>query len=296
MAQPLLLRSALYMPGANPRAIAKARTLPVDAVVLDLEDAVAPDAKVAARATIAAELHAGGFGSRYRVVRINALASEWGEGDLAALAGVPLDAILAPKVDSADDIAKLAERMRAAGIDDDVTLWVMIETPAAVLNLASIAACAASTPLGAFALGLNDLAKDTGIAQLPGRAAFQPVLTMAVIAARAHGLAVLDGVCNTLDDEDRLVAECTQARDGGFDGKTLVHPAQIDAANRIFAPSVEDIASARAIVAAFADPAHAGAGVLRVEGKLAERLHLAQAERTLARAAAIAASERAPAA
>ncbi|WP_281180027.1 HpcH/HpaI aldolase/citrate lyase family protein [Croceicoccus bisphenolivorans] len=287
MQQPLLLRSVLYMPGSNGRAINKARTLPADAVVMDLEDAVAPEAKAEARKTIAAELHAGGFGTRYRVVRINALSTGWGDDDLAALAGVPLDAILAPKVDSAADIAVLAERMAAAGIGPDVALWVMIETPASILNLSEIAASAATTPLAGFVLGLNDLAKDTGIAQLPGRAAFQPVLTMSVIAARANGLIVLDGVCNAIDDEARFAAECEQAQSGGFDGKTLIHPSQVAPANRVFAPSDAEIAEAQAIVAAFADPANAGVGALRVNGKMAERLHLVQAERCIARAEAI---------
>lgn len=285
---PLLLRSVLYMPGSNARAIAKARTLDADAVVMDLEDAVAPEAKVEARKLIAEALHEGGFGSRYRVVRINALSTEWGADDIASMKGVPLDAILAPKVGSAADVAQLTSAMREAGFGPDVALWAMIETPEAILNLSEIAAAAKDSPLACFVLGLNDLAKDTGIAQLPGRAAFQPVLTMSVVAARAHGLAVIDGVCNALDDEARLVAECEQARDGGFDGKTLIHPKQVEPANMVFAPSEDDIAEARAIVDAFADPANAGKGALRVNGKMAERLHLAQAEKCLRRAQVIA--------
>lgn len=288
MTTPLLLRSVLYMPGSNPRAIAKARALPVDAVVFDLEDAVAPEAKEQARTAIAEELRVGGFGGRYRVVRINALDSEWGAGDLAAMAGVPLDAMLAPKVDGPQDIAVLSGAMRDAGFAEDVALWAMIETPLAVLQLAEIAACAADTPLAGFVLGLNDLSKDTGIAQMPGRAAFQPVLTQTVLAARAHGLVAIDGVCNALDDPAQLATECEQARNGGFDGKTLIHPSQVEAANRIFAPSDAEIAHARAVVAAFADPENAGKGALRVDGAMVERLHLAQAEACLARAQAIA--------
>lgn len=288
MKQPLLLRSVLYMPGSNARAIAKARTLPADAVVLDLEDAVTPETKAEARALIAKEMHAGGFEPRYRVVRINALSTEWGNDDLAAMAGVPIDAILAPKVDSAADVAGLAERMQKAGIGGDVALWVMIETPLAVLNIAEIAASAGTTPLAGFVLGLNDLAKDTGIAQLPGRAAFQSVLTMSVIAARAHGLVVLDGVCNALDDEERFAAECEQAQTGGFDGKTLIHPSQVGPANAAFAPSQADVEEAQAIVDAFSDPANAAKGALRVNGKMTERLHLVQAENCLAKARAIA--------
>ena len=289
-----LLRSALYMPGSNARAIAKARALPVDAIVLDLEDSVAPEAKADARAQIVAAFNDGGFGPRYRVARINAHDGVWGRADLAALAQAPLDAVLAPKIDDAADVRDLADAMAGAGFADDVALWIMVETPLAVLNLAQIAACAADTPLAGMVLGLNDLAKDSGIAQLPGRAAFQPVLTMAVLAARAHGLIVLDGVCNALDDEDRLHAECRQARDGGFDGKTLIHPRQIATANAIFAPSPDEIAEAEAIVAAFDDPAHAGRGAIRVDGKMVERLHLAQAEVLLARARRIAARPQDP--
>lgn len=285
---PLLLRSVLYMPGSNARAIAKARTLDADAVVMDLEDAVAPEAKAEARKLIAEALHEGGFGSRYRVVRINALSTEWGADDIASMKGVPLHAILAPKVCSAADVARLSVAMRDAGFGPEVALWAMIETPEAILKLSEIAAASKDSPLACFVLGLNDLAKDTGIAQLPGRAAFQPVLTMSVIAARAHGLAVIDGVCNALDDEARLVAECEQARDGGFDGKTLIHPKQVEPANIVFAPTEDDVAEARAIVDAFADPANAGEGALRVNGKMAERLHLLQAEKCLLRAQVIA--------
>ncbi|AKM11125.1 malyl-CoA thiolesterase [Croceicoccus naphthovorans] len=277
------------MPGSNARAIAKARTLPCDAVVMDLEDAVAPEAKADARGTIKAELAEGGFGARYMVVRINALSSEWGADDLRAMADAGMDAILAPKVDTADDVETLAKAMRDAGYSDQVALWVMIETPMAILNLASIAASAATTPLAGFVLGLNDLAKDSGIAQLPGRAAFQPVLTMSVLAARAHGLVVLDGVCNAIADEARLAAECEQARDGGFDGKTLIHPSQVEPTNRIFAPTEDEVAEAQAIVDAFADPANAGRGAIRVNGKMAEILHLTQARQCLARVEAIAA-------
>lgn len=288
-AAPAPLRSVLYMPASNPRALAKARSLDCDAVALDLEDAVAPEAKVAARGALVAEAQAGGFGHRRLIARINALATPWGHDDITALAAAPLDALLAPKVDDAADVEALSRAMDAAGFAPGVALWVMIETPRAVLALERIAACAASTRLAGFVLGLNDLAKDSGIAQLPGRAAFVPVLTMAVLAARAHGLVVLDGVCNAIDDPDVLEAECCQARDSGFDGKTLIHPAQLEVCNRVFAPSEADVTEAEAIVAAFADPANAGKGALRVNGKMAELLHLAQARQLLAKAAAIAA-------
>lgn len=288
-AAPAPLRSVLYMPASNPRALAKARSLDCDAVALDLEDAVAPEAKVAARGALVAEAQAGGFGHRRLIARINALATPWGHDDITALAAAPLDALLAPKVDDAADVEALSRAMDAAGFAPGVALWVMIETPRAVLALERIAACAASTRLAGFVLGLNDLAKDSGIAQLPGRAAFVPVLTMAVLAARAHGLVVLDGVCNAIDDPGVLEAECRQARDSGFDGKTLIHPAQLEVCNRVFAPSEADVTEAEAIVAAFADPANAGKGALRVNGKMAELLHLAQARQLLAKAAAIAA-------
>lgn len=288
-AAPAPLRSVLYMPASNPRALAKARSLDCDAVALDLEDAVAPEAKVAARGALVAEAQAGGFGHRRLIARINALATPWGHDDITALAAAPLDALLAPKVDDAADVEALSRAMDAAGFAPGVALWVMIETPRAVLALERVAACAASTRLAGFVLGLNDLAKDSGIAQLPGRAAFVPVLTMAVLAARAHGLVVLDGVCNAIDDPGVLEAECRQARDSGFDGKTLIHPAQLEVCNRVFAPSEADVTEAEAIVAAFADPANAGKGALRVNGKMAELLHLAQARQLLAKAAAIAA-------
>lgn len=283
------LRSLLYMPASNARAMAKARTLDCDAVCLDLEDAVAPEAKADARAALVAEAQAGGFGHRRLISRINGLSTPWGHDDLEALARAPVEAVLAPKVDDAADVQALSSAMDAAGFAPDVALWVMIETPRAVLALERIADCAAATRLAGFVLGLNDLAKDSGIAQLPGRIAFLPVLTLAVLAARANGLIILDGVCNAIEDTDLLEAECVQARDSGFDGKTLIHPAQLAICNRVFAPSEAEITEAEAIVAAFADPASAGKGALRVNGKMVELLHLAQAERLLAKAAAIAA-------
>ena len=282
------IRSVLYMPASNARAMAKARTLDCDAVALDLEDAVAPEAKADARASLVTEAQVGGFGHRRLIARINALSTPWGHDDLKALRAAPVEAVLAPKVDDAADIVTLSQAMDEAGFAPDVALWVMIETPRAVLALERIAACAATTRLKGFVLGLNDLAKDSGIAQLPGRAAFVPVLTLAVLAARANGLIILDGVCNAIEDTALLEAECVQARDSGFDGKTLIHPAQLGVCNQVFAPGEADIDEAQSIVAAFADPANAGKGALRVNGKMAELLHLAQAERLLAKAQSIA--------
>jgi citrate lyase subunit beta / citryl-CoA lyase len=283
------LRSLLYMPASNARAVEKARALPCDAVALDLEDAVAPEMKDEARAALVAELTAGGFGHRQVIARINPLGSPWGKADLAALAGCPLNAILAPKVDDAADVVALSVAMDGAGYDPAVRLWVMIETPHAVLALERIAAAARISRLAGFVLGLNDLAKETGMMQLPGRAGFLPVMVQALMAARAYGLVLLDGVCNAIDDPARIEAECTQARELGFDGKTLIHPSQIETANRVFAPGDAEVAEAEAIVAAFADPANAGKGALKVGSKMAELLHRDIAERLLAKAAAIAA-------
>lgn len=286
------LRSVLYMPASNARALAKARSLDCDAIVLDLEDAVAPDLKAQARAELAAQIRTGGFGHRRLIARINGMDTPWGEADLAALADSPPEqepeAILVPKVSDAADIAALSGAMDRLGYRPSVGLWAMIETPRAVLGIERIADMAGSTRLSGFVLGLNDLAKDTGMAQEPGRAAFVPVLVAAVLAARANGLVVIDGVCNVIDDSALLEAECTQARAFGFDGKTLIHPAQLAVTNAVFAPSPQDVAQAQAIVAAFADPANAGQGALRVNGRMVERLHRDMAEKTLAKARAIA--------
>ena len=282
------LRSALYMPARNRRAIAKARGLDADALILDLEDAVAPESKDAARTVLVEELTTGGFGHRRMIARVNASTTEWGEADLAALAAAPLEAILVPKIERPEDITRLSQAMDRLGFAPGVALWVMIETPAAVLAIERIAAAAAGTRLAAFVLGLNDLAKDTGMAQLPGRAAFVPVMVNVLLAARANGLIVLDGVSNAIDDAARVEAEAVQARDLGYDGKTLIHPSQIEPVNRVFAPDPTEMAEAHAIVAAFDDPANHGKGVLRVDGKLAELLHRDLARRLIARAEAIA--------
>lgn len=286
---PAPLRSVLYMPASNARAMAKARTLACDAVALDLEDAVAPEAKTEARAALVAEAHAGGFGHRALIARVNALNTPWGHDDLAALAAAPIDAVLVPKIDSEHDIAALSSAMDTLGYGAHVALWVMIETPRSVLAIERIAAMAGSTRLAGFVLGLNDLAKDTGMVQAPGRAAFVPIMVQVLLAARANGLLALDGVCNAIDDTARQDSESTQARDLGYDGKTLIHPAQIDIANRVFTPDPADLAEAHGIVAAFADPANAGKGALKVGGKMAELLHRDIAARLIAKAAAIAA-------
>ena len=283
------LRSVLYMPASNARAMEKARGLDADALVLDLEDAVAPEAKADARSALCAEVARGGFGHRRLIARINALSTEWGNDDLAALASAGIEAVLAPKVMGENDVAALSQAMDRLGFGEHVALWVMIETPAAVLALERIALAAAGTRLRGVVLGLNDLAKDTGMEQAPRRAAFVPVMVQTLLAARSAGLVAIDGVCNAIDDTARLEDEARQARSLGFDGKSLIHPSQVAPVNAVFAPSHEELDRARAIVAAFEDPANAGRGALRVDGAMAELLHFSQAKRTLARAEAIAA-------
>jgi citrate lyase subunit beta/citryl-CoA lyase len=278
-------RSALYMPASNARAVEKARALPCDVVILDLEDAVAPEAKIGARAAAAAAAQAGGFGQRELVIRVNALATPWGAGDLAAAAAAAPDAVLAPKIGSADDV--LAYEKALASAPPQTRLWAMVETCEAVLALKEIAAASEVTRLAALVMGVNDLAKEMRARQTPDRNAFLPFLTLTVAAARAHGLAALDGVHNEIDDLEALAAVCRQGASFGFDGKTLIHPSHLEICNRLFAPPPDEVAWSRSVVAAFALPENREKGALRVEGRLAERLHLREAERTLALAAAI---------
>lgn len=282
-------RSVLYLPASNARAIEKARTLAADVIILDLEDAVAPEMKETARAAAVAAVREGGFGHRELVIRANALDTQWGADDLAALAEAGPDAILVPKVSSALDIDRYDTAIAAAPAA--TRLWAMIETPAAVLSLAAIAATTEMTRLSAFVLGLNDLAKDMRAPLAPGRLPYLPVLTQAALAARANGLLVFDGVWNAIDDMQGFAEECAQGASYGFDGKTLIHPNQLAPCNAAFSPSAAALAHARAVVAAFADPANAGKGALRVEGRMVERLHLADAERMIAMQAAIEAGQ-----
>ncbi|PTD25136.1 HpcH/HpaI aldolase/citrate lyase family protein [Sphingomonas fennica] len=271
-------RSALYMPASNPRAVEKAHALDCDVVILDLEDAVAPDVKADARAAAVAAVAAGGFGRRELVVRANGIDTPWGFDDLAALAAARPDAVLVPKVDDGAAVAR-----HAAALAGAAPLWVMIETARSIFRLEEIAAALADAgPGGGFVLGTNDLAKEMGARPGTLRAPFQGMLGMAVAAARAHGLVVLDGVFNAIDDDAGFAEQCAQAVEFGFDGKTLIHPRQIAACNAAFTPDADAVAWARAIVAAFADPANAAKGAIRVEGRMVERLHLAQAERDLA--------------
>jgi citrate lyase subunit beta/citryl-CoA lyase len=284
-------RSALYMPGSNARAVEKARTLPADVVIFDLEDAVAPDVKEQAREQVRAAVSAGGFGRRELVIRINALETSWGKADLAAAAAAAPDAILVPKVSSAETLAAVGLRLRELGAAERTRVWAMIETPLAILHAEAIASAARAvdTRLACLVMGTNDLAKDTRTRLLPGRAAMLPWMMTALAAARAHGIDILDGVYNNLSDAEGFRAECEQGRDCGFDGKTLIHPDQIAAANEIFAPSVEEVDNARAIVAAFEQPENAGKGAISLNGRMVERLHAEMARRTLALAEAISA-------
>jgi citrate lyase subunit beta/citryl-CoA lyase len=279
------------MPASNPRAIEKARTLPCDGVILDLEDAVAPDAKPDARDRAVDAVKAGGFGGRELVIRCNGLDTPWGADDLAAAARAGPDAILVPKISGPDDIAAYAAVI--AGAPASTTLWAMIETPAAVLALAAIAEASARHRTTCWVIGLNDLAKAMGGRQTADRGPHLPILSLAVAAARAHGLAILDSVFNGIDDPATFEIHCRQAADIGFDGKSLIHPSQIETANRMFSPDPAEVAWSRAVIAAFNAPENRLKGALQIEGRLAERLHLDQAEQTVALAAAIEAAARA---
>ena len=273
------------MPASNARAVEKARTLPCDVVILDLEDAVAPEAKADARAAAIAAARAAGFGRREVAIRVNGLATPWGAEDLAAASAAGPDAVLAPKIGSADDVRAYDAALSPA--PPQTRLWAMVETCEAVLAVRHIAAAAKTTRLAGFVMGVNDLAKEMRARQTPDRTAFLPFLSLTVAAARAHGLIALDGVHNEIDDLAALEAVCRQGAAFGFDGKTLIHPSHLDICNRLFAPPPDDVAWSRAVVAAFAAPENREKGALRVEGRLAERLHLREAERTLALAAAI---------
>ncbi|MFM9828897.1 MAG: HpcH/HpaI aldolase/citrate lyase family protein [Sphingomonas sp.] len=278
-------RSALFLPASNARAIDKVRGLPCDALILDLEDAVAPEAKEAARSAAVAAFSAGGFGARLRVLRVNAIDSDWGADDLAAAAALDIDAVLVPKVSTGTDIARYDAALTAAS--RDVALWAMIETCRAVAALQAIADMAPSTRLGAFVVGTNDLALEMRVRPMPNRVNLLPVLTLAVAAARSRGLRVLDGVRNDFVDLAAFSAEAEQGAALGFDGKSLIHPAQIAPCNAAFSPSADDLARARSIVAAFGAPDAAGRGAVRLDGRMVERLHLREAERVLAMAARI---------
>jgi citrate lyase subunit beta / citryl-CoA lyase len=284
-------RSVLYMPGSNAKALAKASTLPADALILDLEDSVSPDAKEAARQQVVEAVRAGNFGGREIVIRVNGPHTPWGPDDLTAAIAASPDAILLPKVDGPGAIMVAARSMREGGAPDKTRLWAMMETPNAILSAGSIAAVAADSAsrLAVLVMGLNDLAKETRARLTPGRPAMTAWVASCAIAARAHGVDIIDGVFNDINDLDGFRAECVQGRDMGLDGKTLIHPGQIDICNEVFAPTPAEIDSARAIIDAFALPQNAGKGVIQLNGRMVELLHAELAGRTLAIADAIAA-------
>jgi citrate lyase subunit beta/citryl-CoA lyase len=282
-------RSALYLPATNAKALAKARTLPADIVILDLEDSVAPELKVDARAAALAAIREGGFGSREVAIRANGLDTEWGRDDLAAIAGSGADAVLVPKISSPEDIA--ACQLALAGAPARLQLWAMIETCACIPRLDAIAAMAATTRLTLWIMGVNDLAKEMRARLTPERTPFLPVLTWAIAAARAHGLTILDGVCNEFRDIGLFRAEAEQGVLFGFDGKSLIHPDQIAPCNALFSPGDEELRWARAVIGAFEQPEAKGKGAIRLEGKMVELLHLHQAQQLVAVAELIAASQ-----
>jgi citrate lyase subunit beta/citryl-CoA lyase len=281
-------RSALYLPASNAKAIAKARTLPADIVILDLEDAVAPEIKEEARAAAVAAVQEGGWGRREVAIRANGIDTPWGTADLAAIARSGADAVLLPKVNSPTDIEHYQTTLSAAPAS--LQLWAMIETCACLPQLDAIAAKARTTRLSLFVMGTNDLAKEMRAKLTPERTPFLPFLSLAVAAARAHGVAILDGVCNEFRDLAAFKTEAVQGLLFGFDGKSLIHPDQIGPCNEVFSPSAEELAWAQAVIAAFALPENAGKGAIRVEGRMAELLHLDQARRLVAVAEQIAAS------
>jgi citrate lyase subunit beta/citryl-CoA lyase len=282
-------RSVLYMPGSNVRALEKAKTLPVDGVIVDLEDSVAPEAKETARKQAADAVKAGGFGGREVFIRINGVDSPWHADDLSAAARAAPDVILVPKVSTPDTLELIGRRLLDMGTDRKTRVWAMIETPLAIFNILSIAAEArdSETRLSGFVMGTNDLAKDTRARLVPGRAPMLPWLSMCVAAARVHGIDILDGVYNDIGNADGFINECRQGVDLGFDGKTLIHPSQIEPCNAAFSPSPAEVEWARKMIKAFDLPENRGKGVVSIDGRMVERLHADMARRTVAIAEAI---------
>jgi len=273
-------RSVLYIPGSKNRALDKARGLSVDAIIFDLEDAVSPDGKIEARGTLREALEQGGYGNRYKIIRINGLDTEWGPEDIAALRDAPADAILVPKVNSAADIDAVQTLL-----GNQTPIWAMIETPAGVLNSNEIAT---HPSLEGFVAGTNDLAKELNCRARPDRLPMHLSLQMMLLAARSNDLIAVDGVYNQFKDEEGLRAECEQGRDLGFDGKTLIHPNQVAVSNECFAPSEAEVELARRQIEAFEEIEKSGQGVAVVDGKIVENLHVETAKKTLAKAAVIA--------
>jgi citrate lyase subunit beta/citryl-CoA lyase len=284
-------RSLLFMPGSNARALDKARVLPADGLILDIEDSVAPDAKAKAREQIAQAIAAKGFGKREIWIRTNSLDSQWWADDVAMAGNAKPDGILVPKVSSVDDLNKIGDRLKAIGADASIKVWAMIETARAVLDAEQLAAASRdpNTRLAGFVFGPNDISRETRIKMQPGRAAMIPMITHCILATRAHGLEILDGPYSDFSNVDGFALECAQGRDLGFDGKTLIHPGQIVACNAIFTPPAEEVAHARRIIAAFELPENAARGAIQLDGQMVERLHAEIARRTIEIADAIAA-------
>ena len=278
-------RSVLYMPGANTRALEKARSLPADALIFDLEDAVAPDAKEAARANVVAAAQSKGYGKREIAIRCNGLSTPWGKADIAAIAKSGADAVLVPKVESAAEVASVVAQLDAAGAPKSMAVWAMMETPKGILRADEIAG---SHPrLTLFVMGTNDLVKDMRARHTPMRLPMVTALGLGMLAARAHGLTILDGVYNDIQDAEGFRAVCQQGLEMGFDGKTLIHPSQVEPCNEVFAPSAAELEMAGKIVTAFKTAQAEGKGVVTVDGRMIENLHVEQAERALALATAI---------
>jgi citrate lyase beta subunit len=278
-------RSVLYMPGANTRALEKARTLPADALIFDLEDAVAPEAKEAARTNVVLAAESRAYGKREIAIRCNGLGTPWGEADIEAIAKSGADAILVPKVESATHVTHVVSLLDTAGAPTDMAVWAMMETPKGILRAEEIAG--AHPRLGLFVMGTNDLVKDMRARHTPMRLPMITALGIGMLAARAHGLAILDGVYNDIQDAAGFRAVCQQGLEMGFDGKTLIHPSQVEPCNEVFAPSAAELEMAGKIVAAFKAAQAEGKGVVTVDGRMIENLHVEQAERALALASAI---------
>jgi len=281
-----VLRSVLYMPSSNARALEKAKTIAADAIIFDLEDAVAPDAKEQARAQAVAAAGSGEYGRRHLTIRCNGLDTPWGADDLAAAATAGASAVVVPKVSGADHLAQVVQHLDKAGAPDDLAVWPMVETPAAVFAVREIARF---ERVACLVMGTNDLAKELRAQLVPGRAPLLPHLATALLAAREAGVAIVDGVYNAVKDLEGFEAECRQGAEMGFDGKTLVHPSQVEVANRVWAPTDDEVEQARRVVDAFAEAGREGKGVVTVDGRMVENLHRDNALRTLAVAAAIAA-------
>ena len=281
-------RSVLYMPGANERALEKAQTIPADALILDLEDAVAPDAKEEARERVCTAASSGSYGRREVTIRANGIGTQWHDADIKAIAAAGPAAVVVPKIDSAADVHAIERALEAGGAPDHTRIWAMLETPVAVLHADEI--CGASERLAVLVMGTNDLVKELRASRVPGRHPLLGGLGLCLLAARANGKVILDGVYNDIKDEEGFAAECRQGREMGFDGKTLIHPSQVEPCNAAFAPTADEVDSARRIIAAFEEAQADGRGVVTVDGRMIENLHVEESRRILAIEEAIAAA------